>query len=78
LFPAPAVGRRFFIFALLLTPWSLTPPPPSISFPDGRRIVGAVEARAPIVVDGRARRYELSVSYPLAICQPPLRKGPVH
>jgi hypothetical protein len=42
-----------FIFALLLTPLvAHAAAPLQFQSPDGRRIVGAVEARAPIVVDG--------------------------
>src|SRR5258705_3101437 len=52
-FPTPGRGRGLFMFALLLTPL-VAPAAAPLQFqsPDGRRIVVAVEARAPIVVDG--------------------------
>src|SRR5438094_240423 len=54
LVPSPGRWPGLFISALLLAPLAAHAADAPLQFqsPDGRRVVGAVEARAPIVIDG--------------------------
>ena len=65
---SPGRWPGLFISALLLTPIAAYAADASLQFqsPDGRRIVGAVEARAPIVVDGALDEEVWRIAQPAA------------